>query len=137
MDSILSRITVRLSEWSDDVEKWQDRIPFDNPTGFKDYLFREYNAGRIKIIDVEKDHERIGFLAYKIICNQGREFHVLATYIENQSFDCSDYLDALVTKLALAFKCSSLSFSTIRAGLIQKQIKNGFRIAEVVLRKNL
>lgn len=137
MNSILQRISLKLSDWSEDLDALQSKIPFDNPTGFKDYIERQVHAGRARIIDVFYDGKKVGFIAYEIHCNSGRELYILATHLENIGADWTDYLDALTDKLARDFKCTSKSCSTNRAGLIQKLTEKGFRVAEVVLRKEI
>lgn len=137
MNAILQRVSLKLSDWSDDLEKLQSEIPFDHPTGFKDYIERRVHSGKARIIDVLFDGKKIGFIAYEIHCNQGRELYILAVHIEGKGVDWTDYLDALTDRLARDFKCTSKSCSTNRAGLIQKLTDRGFRVAEVTLRKNV
>lgn len=133
----LENITIRLSEWSDEIEKWQYLVPFDHPAGFKDYIFREHSNGRVKLAEIKNGDRKVGFLAYQIHCLEKREFYVLATFVEDKSIDYTDLIERFTVELAKRYNCVSLCFQTVRAGLIKKQIENGYRIAEVTLRKNI
>ena len=137
MDSLLQRFVTKLAEWSDYHEELQDKIPFDNPAGHADYLFRRCSSGAARLLDIYEDGERRGFIVYEIHCENLRELYVLATYFENSPVDWTDYLDVLTDEIARTFKCVSKSCSTNRAGLLKKLTSNGFRIAEITLRKQV
>lgn len=134
----LSRVTLEfLDIWSAKIDEWSQKIPFDNPAGHKDWLFREYHAGRVKLVALQLDRKKVGFLAYQIFSFERREFYTIATYVEDKTIDWFDAVEKITTKLALEFKCVSKSLSTIRPGMVKRLTERGYRISEVTLRKTL
>ncbi len=137
MNALLQRFQTKLALWSDYHEDTQNQIPFDNPAGHTDYLYRRCANGAARLLDIFEGGERRGFIVYEIHCEKDRELYVLATHFENHEVDWTCYLDILTDELARAHKCVSKSCSTNRPGLLKKLTSTGFRIAEITLRKEV
>jgi len=137
MNALLQRFQAKLSLWSAYHEDTQKEIPFDNPAGHKDYLFRRCASGGARLLDIYEDDKIRGFIVYEIHCENHRELYVLATHFENSEVDWTDYLDVLTDELARAHKCVSKACSTNRPGLLKKLTSTGFRIAEITVRKEV
>lgn len=120
-----------------DVEKWEHLIPFDNPSDWRDYLSRGVRAGNFTACEMTMDGKRSGILVYKIEEEAGRELVIVATYGTIPEISHLESLDKAAQVLAKHYQCSSIRFHTLRPGLVKRALTLGFRIAEVVLRKNI
>lgn len=127
-----------LNNRPDVVERWEHLVPFDNPTEWKDYLSRGVRSGGFKLIRLEYNGEPVGLMVYKIEEAAAREFVLVSLYCEPSCrFDVIQIVEEAAEKIAKQTGCVSIRFHTLRPGLVAKGRKRGFRIAEIVMRKNI
>lgn len=134
----LTGLAVKLATWSDDADRWQHSIPFDNPTAWNDYLARGVKDGSFVLLDITNNGERVGLLVYRVDASAARELVIVAAYCNPiPGVDVSTFIVETSEALGKKENCQSVRFHTLRPGLITKTTKAGFRVAEIVLRKSL
>jgi hypothetical protein len=134
----LTGLAVKLAEWSEDADKWQHSIPFDNPTAWNDYLARGVKDGSFVLLDITHKGERVGILVYRVDASAARELVIVAAYCNPiPGEDVSSFIVKTSEAIGHKENCQSVRFHTLRPGLITKTTKAGFRVAEIVLRKSL
>lgn len=130
-------VEFRLSEWTKEIEAFSAKIPFDNPSGYKDWLFREHCAGRIKLVEILENGQKLGVFAFAIYCNAGRQLYIAAAFMDSQAHNYTEFLLKYAEELAKVHKCAVVSFDTMRPGLIKKASSLGYRISKVTLLKEV
>lgn len=134
----LNRISIDLATWSERAERWQHRIPFDDPHEWKDYLARHVQDGLCQLCEIKDDGEVVGLFVYRIEELAAREMVVVAIYsFKTLGVDLVTFLDGCAEYIARKNGCLSIRCHTLRPGLIRKAHKIGYRTAEVVLRKEI
>lgn len=127
-----------LNNRPDIAERWEHLIPFDNPTEWRDYLSRGVRSGGFELCRLEYNGEPVGLMVYKIEAAAAREFCLVALYCGSvPGIDVLDIIENAAVRIAKEQGCISIRFHTLRPGLIVKAKKLGFRIAEIVMRKNI
>jgi hypothetical protein len=133
-----TELLLRLVNTAEPAQRWENRIPFDDPTLWKDYLSRGVKSGQYKCARIEHNGVEKGIAVFAIDQCAKREFVVVAVYCDPiPGVDVTAYVGRMAFDLAKAEKCTSVRFHTMRPGLIMKAQKLGYRVAEVVLRKEL
>lgn len=120
------------------LAKSQEAIPFDNPTGFKDWIFREVSAGNLLQVVVRIDGMEVGTLTYCITGEIFRELLITSCFLKCPEINLLPIIDTFSLILAKRNTCKFIRFHTIRKGLVKSSIeKYGYNISEIVLRKTV
>lgn len=110
-----------------------DKIPIDDISLDKNFYQSEIEDGAklYDLIDASGKH------VYTLCKKEGKEFVIIAAISEDGIFDAvKEGLEVLENE-AKNLGCVTVRFSTMRNGLVKKAKDNGYRIAEVILRKDL
>lgn len=132
---LLAACVLRPSLWTDDAARWVGKIPRDTPGDFVAYLQDLVNRGDAELFQLvtPSGPEPVGFIVATV---EDGEFVVLAA----AGSDGRDLTAAFVPQfeaLGRARGCHSVRYHTMRPGLVEKSLRLGFRVSEIILRKAL
>ncbi len=114
----------------------QNAIPFDNPTGFKDWIFREVSAGSLLQVVMRVDGMEVGTLTYCVTGDTFREMLITSCFLECPEINLLPIVDTFSVIIAKRCNCKFIRFHTIRKGLVKLALeKYGYNVSEIVLRK--
>ncbi len=116
----------------------QAAIPFDNPTGFADWILREVSSGNLLQVVMRIDGENVGTLTYCITGDTFKELLITSAFIKFAPVNLLPIVDTFSTVIAKRANCKFIRFHTVRKGLIKIALKDyGYKVSEIVLRKTL
>jgi hypothetical protein len=130
--TLLAEVTLRAMPYTDAVAQDLAKLPFDAPHAWHDWLTREIKSGGAQLCAIESAGQQVGLFAYRIDQQQKKELRVLGAYAANSSNLAPRLFDAAFS-LAKRLDCASVSFSTLRPGLLTLALQHGYRVAEVFL----
>lgn len=133
MNTTLNRISLRECSHLSEAEILLRGIPQDNTAGHVDYILDKINKGEARALDIKKSGVKVGFCVYEIC---GSDFWILAMK-GTTHFDVAKNVLPFLEQLAKDKRCSTIRFKTVRAGLIDISLKNGFQISSVEMQKTL
>lgn len=116
----------------------QEAIPFDNPTGFSDWISREVSAGNLLQVVMRVDGLEVGTLTYCITGETFRELLITSCFLKFSKVNLLPIVDTFSVIIAKRCNCKFIRFHTVRKGLIKIALQDyGYNISEIVLRKPL
>lgn len=130
---MLNKITLRATSQLREAEILLAGLPLDNSVAQLTQITEKIYAGKARVYEVKKNEQKIGVAVFEVY---KKEFWVLGLI-------CSSRLDTfktcqdIIPPLARQNGCSEIVFWTLRPGLVEIALKDGFRIAHVELRKTL
>lgn len=130
----LSDFVLRPAQWDENAAAWSRLIPNDSPGSFADHLESEVKAGRAMVCHIEKAGRLAGFFVYTV--TERHELLVHAAFGiggANILPACFRELDTL----ARHCDCDTLRFHTMRPGMIVQAQRDGFRVSEVIMRRDV
>lgn len=114
----------------------QDAIPFDNPTGFKDWIYREVSSGNLLQVIMRVDGMEVGTLTYCITGETFLELLITSCFLKFSEVNLLPIIDTFSVIIAKRCHCKFIRFHTIRKGLVKIALKDyGYNVSEIVLRK--
>lgn len=123
--------------WEEVDSHFEERIPFDSPTESGDYLRRLVDAGQATRHRLVAGGKTSGIVVTRVETGSlGRELVCLAAYSDARPALSADLAEA-IELLARAEHCSSIRFHTVRPGLVKVSCELGYRVSEIVLRKDI
>lgn len=131
---LLASFVLRPSQWDGTAAKWASKIPTDSPGDLSAVLADEVEKGRAQVCRVERHGIQVGFLVFS--ATERHELLVHAAF----GRDGSDLLpDAfgIFDGLARMCECDVVRFHTMRPGLIRRAQADGFRVSEVIMRRDV
>lgn len=110
----------------------------DSPSEHNDYLREMVKEGRATLHQLLVDGKRVGLTITTVeIHSAGRELVSIATY-SNNTLGITPALSEALEEMARHENCQCIRLHTARHGLVKLATENyGFRISEIVLRKNI
>jgi hypothetical protein len=112
-------------------------IPCDSPVETMDYVEKRVMSGDYTIASVFEDGTPVGWTVYGIENHeQGREMLSVASYGQGKG----NLTRAIIPKLegvARGEGCKTIRLHTIRPGLVEQLLKQGWFVSEIVMRKEL
>jgi len=132
----LNKIALLASADLSQAEVALQRIPNDLPgLTFSQSVIDQVKSGRYKLCEVLDNGEQIGFTVFFIDEQEGfREFVSVATKCFPNKILRYD-LENLFIELARRHECVSMRLHTLRHGLVNTALQNGWHCAEIILRK--
>lgn len=109
------------------------RIP--NAEVWAKHLAAEVGAGATRLSHIQHNGATIGTLTWRIESDVERELVVMSAAAA-PGYSVTSFLAQAIEGLALAQKCDSARFHTIRPGLVKFAQERGWHTAEIVMRKN-
>jgi hypothetical protein len=122
-------------------EAWYARnsaVIFDNPALGIDWLKNAVKAGCLRVYDINEKGRCVIIAWAGVVEGRERELQIAAA-IEHapREKDGAELLNLFGDALARELKCASVTFQTLRPGLVVKMKKHGFRIAAAIMRKEI
>ncbi len=138
--SLLSRYMLRPFHWDQLAEAWARLLPHDSPQDYSEAFSRMVKAGEAQAFEVV-DPAQPGRVAM-VVARVDRkypsgELAIHAAYApENQGDMTAEFMPE-IEALARKLNCATVRFHTMRPGLVAKALKQGFRVCEVIVRKDV
>ena len=132
-----SAIEFVLRSITDDTQRIEGKIPFDNPCGFDDWISRGISDGSFSVCYLHTEGKEVGQLIYRVSHDRENELVIVALHTYEPIFNTLVAADIFATRLAEKLNVKHIRFHTLRAGLVKESLKLGFRVSEFVLRKDL
>lgn len=131
-------ILLRSAPWDALDDTFAARIPMDSPHESADLLARMVADKSATAHQILKDGERIGLLITRVdVGTLGRELVVIAAYSAASGVSILPQIIDAADALARHEQCVSVRFHTARHGLANEAPKFGYRLTELVFRKNV
>lgn len=118
----------------DDVDRLA-RIRIPNADAWAKHLADEVASGGARLSHVLHDGKVIGSVLWRVEHDVERELVVMSVAAES-GFSLVSFLAQAVDALAVAEKCDTARFHTIRPALVQFVQTRGWHASEIVMRKN-
>lgn len=138
--SLLSRFMLRPCHWDAQAEAWARKLPHDSPEDYGDHFSRLIKTGKARAFEViEHDNpKRVAIL----IASEDRvypsgELAIRGAYCAVNRGDLTAEFLPQIEALARVLNCATVRFHTMRPGLIKKAMQRGFRVCEVIVRKDV
>lgn len=115
------------------------RIPQDSPVETFAGVESGVKSGEFQLFDVYQDGKRIGFTVSTVTeGDAGRELLSIASYSDGgKGADVTGGAMPILEKIAQEQGCTGIRLHTMRTGLVEKLIPEGWYVSEIVMRKNL
>lgn len=130
----LARCVLRPAQWDENAQAWSRLLPADHPEDLTAFLAAEVNSGRSKVSHLVKDGARVGFLVFTV--TEAHELLVQAAFARDTGGNLLAEFMPRLEQLARECECDTIRFHTMRAGLIVAAQRHGFRVSEVIMRKD-
>ncbi len=136
--ALLGAFILRPAAWDARAEGWSRLLPHDWPGEHSAHLGEMVSTGRAQMLELLRDGERIGFLVYEIDRDFAPpEFVILAAYSGDARVSVTAHCLPEIEATARAIGCATIRFHTMRPGLIARARAAGFRVSEVIARKDI
>jgi hypothetical protein len=136
--ALLGSYVLREAQWDGQAEEWSRRLPHDWPGTHAGTLCERVESGRAKIVQLLSAGERIGFVVYEIDENfEHPEMILVAAYSSEGRVDVTEMCLPELAELAAREGCATIRFHTMRPGLIAKAQRAGYRVSEVIMRRDV
>lgn len=134
----LNKLVLKTTASLTDAEVFLRKIPNDDPVSFTDLVISRIRSGDYQAREIFFGENKIGVTVFFVESfGTHREFVSVATYTNQHAPDFGKFWNDEVNRLARSLHCSSLRFSTVRHGLVQRALTGGWSLVEVTLRKYL
>lgn len=132
---LLTRYVLRPAQWDENAAAWSKTIPHDFPGDFAALLKRKVQEGSWAVRQVERAGFPVGFVVYDVeTVHECPPELVIVAMAGRDGSDMSEEICPVLFSLARELECKTVRFHTMRAGLIAKAEKLGFRVSEIILR---
>lgn len=117
------------------VSAAESQIPFDDPTGWEDWISRSIKNGALFSATIIFNGENIGLITWCFDQHKEREMLVASANVtKDVGLDFTELVTLFAVKIAKQSNCKFLRFHTVRKGLIKKALKIGYNVSEIVMR---
>lgn len=114
-----------------------DDIPADNPVGCQDYIAEGIRDGRYKLMDIIEDGEAVGWCVYAILPRGELKEMVCVSAFAKGRDNVAAGITPILEDIAAANGCKCFRIHTMRTGLVEKLLGQGWFVSEIVLRKEI
>jgi len=137
---LLSAFVLRPALWDREAEAWARLLPHDSPEDYGDLFSRLVKTGEAFAFELVKTDEnrRVGIVVARVDKSyKTGELHIKGAFsVENYGDLTAEFLPELEAK-ARELGCATIRFHTMRPGLVSKAMRAGFRVCEVICRKDV
>lgn len=137
----LPRLLLSLASWDSAVEASARRIPFDFPGDYVSWLAGEAYAGRSAVHRIECGGRVVGHVVVTVqdapAAGGSRELIVQAVCGQDGAAVLTAELLGLLDGVARSQGCATVRFHTIRRPIVNVALAQGFRISEIVMRREV
>lgn len=138
--SLLSGFVLRPALWDSQAEAWARLLPHDSPEDYGRHFADMVKSGAARAYEVvkESDGRRVCIVVARVDRSYSSgEFVIEGAFCpENRGDLTAEFLPELEAK-ARDLNCATVRFHTMRPGLVAKAVQSGFRICEVICRKDV
>jgi len=132
----LNALVLKTAASLTDAEVFLRKIPNDDPGSFVDLVIARIRSGDYHAKEIFYGENKIGVTVFFVESfGDHREFVSVATYTNQTAPDFGKFWNDEIVRLARSLHCRSLRFATVRHGLIQRALNEGWSLVEVTLRK--
>jgi len=138
--ALLAGFILRPGHWDDQADAWSKLLPHDWPGTHAETLGEKVKSGELRCLDLLKEGspEKIGTVLYDIDSQFPQpEMVIVAAYSGANKFDVTAHCLPELEALAVSLGCATIRFNTMRAGLVAKTSRNGWRVSEIIMRKDV
>jgi hypothetical protein len=124
--------------WDSVADDFAARIPYDAPTLHADHLRTAVLKGEADAWLLRLDGARIGLAITRVDEDRGKEFVIQAMYAGGDGQPMTEPVGRQLMLYARSQGCTSMRIHTVRHELARLLTEcHGFRLCEVILRKNI
>lgn len=135
---LLAAAVLRPAMWDATAEAWSRLIPHDWPGDHAEELREMVVSGAAEMVEVHTAAGHVGFVVYQVDDSFPQpELIVVSAYGADTEHDLTSEVLPQLEKIARSAGCASIRFHTMRAGLIRKAMAEGWRVSEVLMRKDV
>jgi predicted ATPase len=134
----LARYVLRPCMWDANADAWSRTLPSDSPGNIGDALKEDVISGAAKMAQVEDNGRVVGYIIFT--ATERHELLVCAAYGVQATGERVNYLPnacRILDGLARQCECSTIRFHTMRPGMIRAAMEDGFRVSEVIMRRDV
>jgi hypothetical protein len=137
--SLLRRVILAEAAWDEQSAAWARVIPHDFPGDYAAHLLEMVRSGEARLVQIRTEESGpVGFIVYSIeVVHACPPELVVVAASGRDGRDLTAELDHAIHALAEQHHCRTVRFHTMRPGLIHKAGSLGYRISEVILRKEI
>lgn len=113
-------------------------IPNDNPIEHLEGVLDLVKAGKMTLMHVYENGERVGFTVFEINNEpMGKELMSLVSYGKNEAGNLAESIIPMLEEIARKNDCKTIRLNTARPGLCKKLQKMDWFVSEILMRKEL
>lgn len=136
--ALLGAFILQPCHWDEQAEAWSRALPHDWPGSHAGVLAEAVKSGRASMLNITHNGKRVGFIVYRIDRDFTLpEFEIIAAYSGEGRIDVTASCLDQLADLAAREGCASIRFHTMRPGLIAKAEAAGYRVSEVIMRRDV
>lgn len=138
--SLVSAFVLRPAIWDRQAEAWARLLPHDSPEDYGALFSQMIKTGAARAFELVKnsDGRRVAIVVARVDRSyKSGELVIEGAFApQNRGDLTAEFLPELEAK-ARDLGCATVRFHTMRAGLVAKAMQAGFRVCEVICRKDV
>lgn len=136
-ESKVLSLALARSNWTEQADAWAAQLPHDSPGLARRFLHEAVTSGTAELFHITRAGKVVGMVVAEV--DHGfnpPELLVRAGYSSDHT-PITPEIFGLLEQIARERGCGTLRFHTMRGGLIARAEAAGWRVSEIILRKNV
>lgn len=135
---LLARVVLEPALWDAHADAWARLIPHDFPGSHAENLLDLVTRGAAQLCRLVTPSGCVGFVVFDVEESKGcpPELVILAASGRDGT-DLTEAMGPAFERIGAKHGCRTIRFHTMRPGLIKKARSLGYRVSEVIMRRDL